>query len=106
MKVRDVEAQWYVTFHQMGIVEGRERFLEMLDAYHDVIARRHGGMLEFLAEPHTIDDMATHRFVYRAHVDNTFAHAVERRTARLHVERMVARGEAVEVESGLFQVAR
>lgn len=103
IKVRDVEADWYVTFHQKGVIEGRGLFLEMLDKFHSVIARRHGEMLEFLAEPHTVDDMRARRFVYRPHVDIPFVETVERRTADLHVARMLSRGEAIEVEPGLFQ---
>ncbi len=104
IEVRDVEADYYVTFHQKGIIEGRELFVQMLDKFHAVIGRRHGEMLEFLIEPHTIAEMAEHRFVYRAHVDIPFVQTVETRTADLHVERMLSRGEAIEVEPGRFQV--
>ena len=102
-RVRDVEADWYVTFHQKGVIEGRETFLAMLDKFHSVIDRRHVEMLEFLTEPRSLADMAQHRFVYRPHVDIPFAGTVERRTAELHVARMLDRGEAVEVEPGRFQ---
>jgi glyoxylase-like metal-dependent hydrolase (beta-lactamase superfamily II) len=102
-KVRGEDARWYVTFHHKGVIEGREAFLELLDAFEAVIPRRHAAMLEFLAEPRTLDDMTTHRFVYRPHVEHSFADTVERRTAELHVQRMLARGEAAEVEPGRFQ---
>lgn len=102
--VREVDAAYYVTFHQKGVIEGRETFLELLDAYHSVIARRHDEMLEYLIEPRSLDEMAERRFVYRPHVDIPFVETVERRTAELHVARMMTRGEAVEVEPGKFQV--
>lgn len=101
--VRDVEADYYVTFHQKGVIEGQETFLTMLDKFHSVIGRRHGEMLDFLAEPRTLDQMAEKRFVYRPHVDIPFVATVERRTAELHVERMLTRGEATEVDPGRFQ---
>ena len=101
--VRDVEARHYVTFHQKGVIEGRETFLDMLDKFHSVIARRHGEMLEYLAEPHSLDEMAKHRFVYRPHVEIPFVETVEYRTAELHVARMLERGEAFEVEHGRFR---
>jgi glyoxylase-like metal-dependent hydrolase (beta-lactamase superfamily II) len=101
--VRDVEADFYVTFHQKGIIEGRSAFLELLDKFHAVIGRRHEEMLTFLAEPHSLDEMAARRFVYRPHVDIPFVETVERRTADLHVARMLGRGEAIEVEPGLFK---
>lgn len=102
--VRDVEADWYVTFHHKGVISGREKFIELLDGFHAVIERRHQAMLEYLAEPHSLEEMMVHRFVYRPHVDITFGASVEHRTAELHVARMLSRGEVVEVEPGKFQV--
>ncbi len=101
--VRDVEAEYYVTFHQKGVIKGRETFLTMLDKFHSVIGRRHGEMLDFLAEPQSLEEMAEKRFVYRPHVDIPFVETVERRTAELHVQRMLTNGEAAEVEPGRFQ---
>ena len=101
--VRDVVADHYVTFHHKGVIEGRERFVELLDGFHAVIPRRHAAMLEFLGEPHTIDDMVEHRFIYRPHVAHVFADSVERRCAVMHVQRMLARGEAVEVDPGIYR---
>jgi len=103
VKAREVEADWYVTFHHKGVIEGRQQFLEMIDKFHAVIARRDRDMLVYLAEPRTIEEMAAHRFVYRPHVELTFAHNVERRTADMHVARMVERGQVTEVEPGRFQ---
>jgi glyoxylase-like metal-dependent hydrolase (beta-lactamase superfamily II) len=102
--VRDVEADWYVTFHHKGVIEGRETFLGLLDNFHAVIDRRHQAMLEYLVEPRTLDEMMLNRFVYRPHVEVTFADSVERRTAEMHVARMINRGEATEAEPGKFQV--
>lgn len=104
-RVRDEEADWYVTFHHKGIIEGRDNFLARVDSFHAVIDRRHAEMLEYLAEPHTIDDMMQRRFVYRPHVEHVFADSVEHRTAELHIARMVDRGEVVEVEPGLWRAA-
>lgn len=102
-RVRDEQARWYVTFHHKGIIEGRQAFVERVDLFHAVIGQRHGAMLDYLVEPHTIDEMVTHRFVYRPHVEHVFADSVERRTAELHLARMHERGEAAEVEPGLWQ---
>lgn len=101
--VRDEEADWYVTFHHRGVIEGRERFLELLDEFHAVIPRRHDAMLAFLAEPRSVADMVEHRFIYRKHVEHVFADSAEQRCAEMHLRRMLARGEAVEVEPGRYQ---
>ncbi len=105
VKVREEEADFYVTYHHKGVVEGRETFVGMVDAFHAVIGRRHRAMLEYLAEPHTIEEMADHRFIYRPHVELVFAESVERRSARMHVDRMLRRGEAVEVEPGRYRAS-
>jgi len=103
VKVRDEEAEHYVTFHHKGVIDGRDPFVKMLDDFHAVIGRRHEAMLDYLREPHSIEEIVAHRFVYRPHVELTFADAVERRTAELHMARMLARGEAVETAPGRFQ---
>ncbi len=102
-RVRDEVAEFYVTFHHKGVIEGRDRFVELVDDFTAVIARRHAAMLEFLAEPHSIDDMVGHRFIYRPHVESAFVESVERRSADLHTQRMLDRHEAVEVDSGRFR---
>jgi glyoxylase-like metal-dependent hydrolase (beta-lactamase superfamily II) len=102
-KVRDEDAEFYVTFHHKGVIEGRETFVEMVDAFTAVIGRRHDAMLEFLREPHSVDEMRQHRFIYRPHVEMAFVESVERRSAELHVQRMLRRGEAAEVAHGRYQ---
>ena len=68
-----------------------------------MIERRHAEMLEFLAEPRGLYEMIARRFVYRPHVESPIVDHVERRSAQLHLDRMIARGEASEVEPGRFQ---
>lgn len=103
VKVRDEHADFYVTFHHKGVIEGRSAFLELLDGFHAVIGRRHQTMLDFLTEPHTIADMVEHRFIYRPHVEMAFVDSVERRSAEMHVARMIRQDDAVEVEPGRYR---
>ncbi|MDG1265738.1 MAG: MBL fold metallo-hydrolase, partial [Ilumatobacter sp.] len=103
VKVRNEEADFYVTFHHKGVIEGRDNFLELLDGFHAVIGRRHDAMLDYLTEPHTIADMVEHRFIYRPHVEMTFVDSVERRSAEMHVARMIRQGEASEIEPDFFR---
>ena len=101
--VRDEHADFYVTFHHKGVIEGRDDFVRRLDDFHAVIGRRHEAMIDFLAEPRSISDMVAHRFIYRPHVQSAFADSVEQRSAELHVARMVQRGEASEVGDDRFR---
>jgi glyoxylase-like metal-dependent hydrolase (beta-lactamase superfamily II) len=91
-RCREIGARSYVTFHHKGIVPSRAALLPLLDDYQAVIYRREQEMLEFLREPRTLDEMVAHRFIYRPHVTLLFAEAVERRSAILHLERLIARG--------------
>lgn len=102
-RVRDEDADFYVTFHHRGVIEGRTEFLSRLTEFHDVIGRRHDEMLTFLREPRSIDELVTRRFIYRPHVEALHVDAVERRSAELHVQRMLQRGQAHEVEPGRYQ---
>jgi glyoxylase-like metal-dependent hydrolase (beta-lactamase superfamily II) len=105
-RCREIEAGTYVTFHHKGVVTGRAEFLALLDAYEAVIDRREQAMLRFLAEPRTIDEMVAHRFVYRLHVTLLFAEAVERRSAELHLERLLRRGLVTRPGPNRYVVSR
>ncbi len=102
-RVREEEADFYVTSHHKGVIEGRSKFVEMIDDFTAVIGRRHRAMLAFLTEPRTLDEMVAHRFIYRPDVKAVIAPHVERRSAVLHLQRMRARGEVSEIEPGRFQ---
>ncbi|MEE8165056.1 MAG: MBL fold metallo-hydrolase, partial [Myxococcota bacterium] len=67
-RVRDEQADYYVTSHHKGVIQGRARFLELIDAFAAVIGRRHVAMLEFLTEPRKLEELVLHRFVYRPDV--------------------------------------
>jgi glyoxylase-like metal-dependent hydrolase (beta-lactamase superfamily II) len=96
-RLRDVEARWYGTGHQAGVVEGAVAFRERLARFAAVIARRDDALLELLAQPRTLADLAARPLVYRPHVQLPFVAAAELRTVRLHLTRLVARGQVVEV---------
>ncbi len=101
-RVRGIRARWYVTFHHIGVLEGREAFLERLDRYAAVIPTREERLLEFLAEPRSLEEIVAHRFVYRPQDDIPFADPVERRSMGQHLERLVRDGRVREVEAGRF----
>lgn len=101
-----VRARWYGTFHHKGVVTGAEEFAGQLRAYRDVIGTRERRLLEFLAEPRTLDEVVAHRIVYRPHVDLPWVDTVERRTAEQHLARLVADGTCEIVEPGRFRLAR
>lgn len=103
-RLRNVDARWYGTSHQAGVVEGREPFLAALDRYTAVIHRRDETLLELLRQPRSLEDVVAHRLVYRPHVQLPFTEAVERRTASLHLARLVRNGLVVATDGGYVAV--
>lgn len=67
-RLREIEARWYGTAHQKGVIEGAEEFRSRLDAYAGVIQRREETLLKFLDGPRTVEEIVEHRLVYRPHV--------------------------------------
>jgi glyoxylase-like metal-dependent hydrolase (beta-lactamase superfamily II) len=102
--VRDVRARWYATFHHVGVLEGRPAFLERLDRFAAVIARREARLLAFLEAPRTLAEIVAHRLVYRPSDAVVFADSVERRTASQHLARLAATGRVQETEPGRWQL--
>jgi glyoxylase-like metal-dependent hydrolase (beta-lactamase superfamily II) len=102
-RCREIDARWYGTFHQKGVIEGPAEFRRRLDAFAAVVATRDAALLTFLGEPRTLDEIAEHRLVYRPHVEAPYVSAVERRTAQQHLARLLREGLVVEVEEGRFR---
>jgi glyoxylase-like metal-dependent hydrolase (beta-lactamase superfamily II) len=101
-RVAEIDARWYATFHHIGVLEGRAAFRERLDRFAAVIARREERLLAYLAEPHSLDEIAAHRFVYRPEDPVPFAEPVERRSMAQHLARLRRQGRVREVEPGRF----
>jgi glyoxylase-like metal-dependent hydrolase (beta-lactamase superfamily II) len=104
-KVREIDASHYVTFHHVGVLEGRQAFLERLDRFGAVIRQREERLLAFLREPHTLEEIAEHRFVYRPGDPVSFIDCVERRSMAQHIERLLREGRVRETEPGRFSAA-
>ncbi len=104
-RVRALEADWYATFHHIGVLEGREAFLRRLDKFEAKIADRENRLIEFLATPHDMAEIVEHRFVYRPGDAVSFADAVEKRSAEQHLERLVEAGKVNALAEGRFQRA-
>ncbi|MFJ6904247.1 MBL fold metallo-hydrolase [Streptomyces griseoluteus] len=99
----DIDARWYGTAHQRGVIEGAPEFRRGLAAFAEVVERREAALLAFLTEPRTVLEMAEHRLVYRPHVSGPHVDPVERRTAAHHLARLTARGLVTETEPGVFR---
>jgi glyoxylase-like metal-dependent hydrolase (beta-lactamase superfamily II) len=101
-EVRGIDARHYATFHHIGVIEGRARFRERLDRFTAVIGARERRLIEYLATPHTIDEVVAHRFVYRPGDAVPYADSIERRSMSQHLERLIGENRVREIEPGLY----
>lgn len=102
--VRDIRADWYATFHHIGVLEGRAAFLERLDIFEAKIADREQRLLDYLTEPHSLDEVVAHRFVYRPKDPVPYADGVERRSMSQHIERLLRDGRLRRADVDRFVV--
>jgi glyoxylase-like metal-dependent hydrolase (beta-lactamase superfamily II) len=100
--VRDIEADWYATFHHIGVLEGRTAYLERLGRFEARIGEREARLIEYLAEPHTLEEIVEHRFVYRPSDAVAFADAVERRSMSQHLVRLLESGAIGPLPDGRY----
>jgi glyoxylase-like metal-dependent hydrolase (beta-lactamase superfamily II) len=87
-RVRAIDAEVWISFHHVGVIEQRAEFIARLDRFAARIREREDAMLAFLATPHTLEEMARHRFIYPPHADLPFIEAVELRSISQHLARL------------------
>jgi glyoxylase-like metal-dependent hydrolase (beta-lactamase superfamily II) len=91
-RVRELPARVWVSFHHAGVITARDEFLARLDRFAGRIAERERALLEFLAEPRSLDALIAHRFLYPSHAQLSYIDAAERRTITQHLDRLAAQG--------------
>ncbi|MCP5058120.1 MAG: MBL fold metallo-hydrolase [bacterium] len=104
-RVRKIEARHYATFHHVGVVSPAT-FQERLGRFAAKIEERESRLLAYLAEPHTLNEIAEHRFIYRQTDPVDFAEPVELRSMSQHVERLMRQGRIEEIRPGVFRSNR
>jgi glyoxylase-like metal-dependent hydrolase (beta-lactamase superfamily II) len=104
--LRGLSPRHWATFHHVGVLSERARFLERLDRFEARIAEREARLLAFLrGGPRSLDAIARHRIVYRPEDAVPYADAVEVRSAAQHLARLAAGGRVREVEPGRWLAA-
>lgn len=98
--LRGVEADWYATFHHIGVLAGAAAYLERLEGFAARIPQREAALLEFLTEEHTMKEIIQHRFIYRPGVELAWVDDAERRHMGQHLDRLLAAGVVVEHDGG------
>lgn len=86
-QVGDWKARHFVSGHHVGVVD-QATFEERMIRYRARIPAREARLLEFLAEPRTMDEMVAHRIVYRPGDQVAGADWIERRSIEQHLARL------------------
>jgi glyoxylase-like metal-dependent hydrolase (beta-lactamase superfamily II) len=100
VRVREVPARVWVTFHHIGVLTERAEFLARLDRFAARIGERERALLEFLGEPRTLSALIAHRFLYRPDAQLSWIDGAERRTIEQHLARLLAEGRVEECGDG------
>ncbi|HVS13583.1 MAG TPA: hypothetical protein VMV46_06655 [Thermoanaerobaculia bacterium] len=85
-------ARVYLSGHHVGVIEEHATYLERLSRYQEKIASRERRLLDFLADPRSLDEMAAHRFVHRPHDVTSGVERTERATALRRLARLERAG--------------
>ena len=93
--LKSVEAHWWLTFHHKGLIEGRGEFLTMLEKYSKMIDSRESRLLAYLSEPRSLDQIVEHQFIYRPGTGGVMVDQIERRSMRMHLERLLQSQEVL-----------
>jgi glyoxylase-like metal-dependent hydrolase (beta-lactamase superfamily II) len=104
--LKTVDAQLWLTFHHKGLIESREVFLVMLEAFRGMIDFREGNLLKFIEESRTMDEIVEHRFVYRPGTGGHMADQVELRSMGMHLERLIRQGMVEQIDDRYTKVAQ
>ncbi len=91
-RVRELPARVWVSFHHAGVITERGEFETRLVRFARRIPEREQALLEYLAEPRSLDELVAHRFLYPPHAQMSFIDGAERRTITQHLERFAAQG--------------
>ncbi len=96
-RIRDAGAKALVSFHEAGVCEENQRTL--VTQYLDIIYDREQRLLDFLAEPRTLEDVIKKRIVYRKDYDNVvWIDAVEKNSMSLHLSLLLQQGRIEHTE--------
>jgi glyoxylase-like metal-dependent hydrolase (beta-lactamase superfamily II) len=101
--LNDLDARWWLTFHHKGLYESRQSFLVDLEKFSNVIGAREKRLLEYLKNPHSLQDIVKHRFVFRPGDTGVFVDNVERRSMDRHLRQLLDAGRISKTNDGLYQ---
>jgi glyoxylase-like metal-dependent hydrolase (beta-lactamase superfamily II) len=90
-RIRDLDTRALVSFHEVGVCEENQH--AVVTQYLDIIYDREQHLLDFLAEPRTLEEIIKKRIVYRKdYPDVVWIDAVEKNSMALHLRLLMQEG--------------
>ncbi|MEE8394806.1 MAG: MBL fold metallo-hydrolase [bacterium] len=97
LRLEQLEAKAWVTFHHKGVITERATFLSLLRAFTDKIHEREEAMLAFMGDAgSSVEQMVAHRFLFPRGYEGIFVEDAERMTVREHLALLLEQGRIVE----------
>lgn len=94
-----VDCELWLTFHHKGLIETRNEFLTMLEAFRAMIDFREANLLEYIQKPRSMDEIVEHRFVYRPGTGGEMVNQIERRSMAMHLDRLIASRQVRKIDN-------
>lgn len=106
-RVRELDAQTWITSHHKGVITDRAVFLQLLADFASKLDQRSDRLLDYLRErPHTLDELAARRILYPpTYHGMPFVDDAERRTVALHLAELQAAGRVAPSAAGAWHLA-
>ena len=100
-RLKGMRFETAVTSHKAEIIKGNKTIREKLTQYLTIIYQREEKLLNFLENEHTLEEIANQAIVYRKFPEPiaSFKH-MERILMQKHLDRLRARGEVEQTETG------
>ena len=106
-RVRELDAQTWITSHHKGVISDRATFLQLLRRFASKLDQRSERLLGYLREaPHTLDALVARRILYPpGYHGMPFVDDAERRTIALHLAELQAAGRVAQSDDGVWHTA-
>src|SRR4051812_25983817 len=104
VKLPDIPAKVWVTFHHRGVYTDREKFLQDLAAYGRVLDARDRRLIDLLrSSPKTLAQLVECRLLYPPGHQNYWVVDAETRSISQHLDEMLADGRVLVDGNGIYR---
>ncbi len=102
----ELDARVWVTSHHRAVLSDRAQFLADLQRFAGKIDERSDKLLGYLQEgPQTIEQLVARRLLYPVGFHLPYVESAEHRSIGMHLDELLAQGQVVQGEDGLWSLS-